>query len=67
VPQRQKAEARHYVHALFGRGNGPYYRAHHGDIMLSPQKQEDILAVLAKFGSIEGIGFDHYVIDWDFD
>ena len=23
--------------------------------------------VLAKFGSIEGIEFDHYVTDWDFD
>ena len=23
--------------------------------------------VLAKFGSIEGVKFDHYVIDWDFD
>lgn len=67
VPQRQKAEARQCVHALFGGGNGPYYRAHHGEIMLSPQKQEEILKVLAKFGSIEGVKFDHYVIDWDFD
>jgi hypothetical protein len=40
---------------------------HHGENLLSPQKQEEILAVLAKFGSIEGIGFDHYVTDWDFD
>ena len=35
--------------------------------MLSPQKQEEILALLAKFGSIEGIKFDHYVTNWDFD
>jgi hypothetical protein len=35
--------------------------------MLSPQKQEEILAVLAKFSSIEGIKFDHYVMDWDFE
>ena len=55
------------VRALFGSGNGPYYRAHHGEIMLSPQKQEEILKVLAKFGSIEGIKFDHYVMDWDFE
>jgi hypothetical protein len=67
VPKRQKAEARHCVHALFGFGNGPYYRVHHGENMLSPKQQEEILAVLAKFGSIEGIEFDHYVIDWDFE
>ena len=34
---------------------------------LGAQKQEEILKVLAKFGSIEGVKFDHYVIDWDFD
>ena len=67
IPQRQKAEARQCVRALFGSGNGPYYRAHHGEIMLSPQKQEEILTVLAKFGSVDGIQFDHYVTDWDFD
>ncbi len=67
VPHWQRAEARQCVHALFGGGNGPYYRVHHGENLLSPQKQEAILAVLAKFGSIEGIGFDHYVTDWDFE
>ena len=67
VPHWQRAEARQCVHALFGGGNGPYYRVHHGENLLSPQKQEEILAVLAKFGSIEGIGFDHYVTDWNFD
>ena len=51
---------------LCGGGNGPYYRVHHGENMLSPQKQEEILKVVAMFGSIEGIGFDHYVTDWDF-
>ena len=60
VPPRQKAEARQCVHALFGSGNGPYYRAHHGEIMLSPQKQEEILKVLAKFGSTEL--FTHYFL-----
>ena len=37
VPQRQRAEARECVHALFGSGNGPYYRAHHGENMLAPK------------------------------
>ena len=67
VPQRQKAEARESVHAFFGRGNGPYYRAHHGELMLSPKQQEEIMKIIAKFGSTEGISFDHYVTGWDFD
>ena len=44
-----------------------YYRVHHGQNLLSPQKQEEILKVVAMFGSIEGIEFDHYVTDWDFE
>ena len=67
VPQRQKAEARESVHAFFGRGNGPYYRAHHGELMLSPKQQDEIMKIIAKFGSTEDISFDHYVTDWDFD
>lgn len=67
VPQRQKAEARQCVHAFFGRGNGPYYRAHHGELMLSPKQQEEIMKILSKFGSTDGIRFDHYVTSWDFD
>ena len=67
VPRRQKAEARECVRALFGRGMGPYYRVHHGEKMLSPKEQEEILKIVAQFGSIEGIKFDHYVTDWDFD
>ena len=58
VPHWQRAEARQCVHALFGGGNGPYYRVHHGQNLLSPQKQEEILKVVAMFGSIEGIEFD---------
>ena len=66
VPQKDLAEARRSVHALFGRGNGPYYRVHHGENLLSPEEQEEILKVLANFGSTDGIRFDHYVEDWDF-
>ena len=36
-------------------------------IMISPKRQEEIMEVLAKFGSTEGIKFDHYVKVWDFD
>ena len=26
-----------------------------------------IMQILAKFGPTEGLNFDHYVTDWDFD
>jgi hypothetical protein len=32
-----------------------------------PKQQADILAIIAQFCPIEGIKFDHYVIDWEFD
>ena len=67
VPQRDKAEARQCVHAFFGRGNGPYYRVHHGENMLSPNEQEKIIKILSDFVSTESIRFDHYVTGWDFD
>lgn len=66
VPQRDKAEARHCVRSLFGRGNGPYYRVHHGENMLTPEEQEEIMKILAQYGTTEGIRFDHYVEGWDF-
>lgn len=66
VPQRQKSEARQCVHAFFGRGNGPYYRVHHGENMLSPEQQAKIMNIIAQFGSTDGIRFDHYVTGWDF-
>ena len=34
--------------------------------MIYPQKQDEIMDILSKFGSTEGIRFDHYVEDWDF-
>ena len=66
VPSWQKAEARHCVRSYFSGGNGPYYRVHHGENMLSPRQQEEILQIVGQFGSLEGIGFDHYVNDFDF-
>ena len=66
-PSRDRAEARHCVRSYFSSGNGPYYRVHHGENKLSPQQQADIMAIIAKFCPIEGVKFDHYVMDWDFD
>lgn len=67
VERRDRAEARQCVSSYFGRGNGPYYRAHHGEILLSPKQQADILQIVAQFGPLDGIKFDGYKVDWDFD
>ena len=67
VPYHQRAEARQCVRCYFSSGNGPYYRYHHGENMLSPKQQADIMEILAKFGPTEGLNFDHYVTGWDFD
>ena len=67
VPHYQRAEARFCVRSYFSGGCGPYYRYHHGDNKLSPRQQADIMAILATFGSTDGIRFDHYETAWDFD
>lgn len=67
VPHYLRSEARHYVRSYFSGGCGPYYRYHHGDNKLSPKQQADIMAILAKYGSIDDLAFDHYETDWDFD
>lgn len=66
VPHRDKAEARRSVRSYFSGGCGPYYRYHHGENLLSPRQQQDILSIVSRFGSTDGICFDHYVEDWDF-
>ena len=67
VPQRDVAEARRCVRSYFSGGCGPYYRYHHGENLLSPKQQADIMKIIAKFGSIDDIRFDNYVEAWDFD
>lgn len=38
-----------------------------GENKLTPKQQADIMAILAKYGPTEGIAFDHYEKNWDFD
>ena len=66
VPQHLKAQARRQVQYLFSMGCGPYYRYHHGENKLSPRQQEDIMKILAKYGSTNGLKFDHYEEDFNF-
>ena len=54
------------MRSYFSTGMGPYYRYHHGENKLSPKQQDDIMQILAHFGTTEGIHFDHYETDWDF-
>ena len=67
VDHRDKTAARQSVSSYFGRGNGQYYRAHHGEILLSPKQQEDILKIVSQYGALDGIKFEHYKVDWDFE
>ena len=40
---------------------------HHGEILLSPKQQEEILQIVSQFGPLDGIKFDGYKTDWDFE
>jgi hypothetical protein len=66
MPHYLAAEARRSVKNYFSRGCGPYYRYHHGENLLSPEQQADIMAILSKYGPTDGIRFDHYETDFDF-
>lgn len=55
-----------HVKNYFSSGNGPYYRYYHGENLLSPKQQEDIMRILADYGPTEDLAFDHYVTDFDF-
>jgi hypothetical protein len=52
--------------SYFSGGCGPYYRYHHGENKLSPSQQEDIMNIMSKFCSTEGLSFDRYEWDYDF-
>ena len=67
VPHYKRPEARSYVRGVWGNGNGQYYRAHHGEIKLSPAQQEKILQKVSQYGPLDRIKFDHYKIEWDFE
>ena len=66
VPHYLRSEARRKVMNYFSRGCGPYYRYHHGENKLTPSQQKVIMAILANYGSTDGLTFDHYETDFDF-
>ncbi len=66
LPRKDKTAARLCIRSYFSTGCGPYYRYHHGDMLLTPKQQDDVMMIIAKYGSTDGIRFDHYVEAWDF-
>lgn len=66
LSKHEAAEARLLVRQYFNMGKSTYYRYHHGERMLSPKQQHDILELVALCGSIDGAEFDHYVDSYDF-
>lgn len=66
VPNYLQTEARRSVIHYFSRGKSPYYRYHHGENKLTPGQQKAIMAILANYGSTDGLTFDHYETDFDF-
>lgn len=67
IPKHLVAEARRRVRGYFGEGMSVYYRVNNGENILSPKQQDDILNIIAEFGSAEDVKFDHYITEWNFD
>ena len=66
LSKHDAADARVMVRQYFNMGKGEYYRHHHGEKLLSPKQQQEILHLVSLCGSIEGVEFDHYVTAYDF-
>lgn len=66
LPRYKQVWARTRLRHYFGQGMSTYYRYHYGHQMLSPVRQQEVLALLACYGPTDNIRFDHYVTAYDF-
>ena len=66
LPRNMVSTARQALRNYLGNGMSAYYRIHHGEKLLSPARQQEIINFMARFGSTEGLSFDHYVEKYDF-
>lgn len=66
LPRHLRSAARYSVQNYFSRGAGPYYRYHHGERKLGPQQQQEIIAIVMRYGSTQTPHFDHYELSYDF-
>lgn len=62
----QTSDIRSSIRAYIGNGMSAYYRYHHGERLLTPKQQQEILDIVKLFCSKENATFDHYVLAWDF-
>ena len=62
----QASDIRSAIRAHLGNGMSSYYRYHHGERLLTPNQQKEILDIVARFSSKKDASFDHYVLSWDF-
>lgn len=65
VKQKDYTPLREKMKTYLG-GHGTYYRFNRGDRLLTPEQQQWILKLFARYGYTEGLAFDHYrdVIDF---
>ena len=66
LPSHLVSEARMSIRSFLSCGMSTYYRYHHGERLISPLLQKEILGIMAHYGSTEGLSFDHYVTSYDF-
>ena len=66
LPREKRSEARIALRNYLSAGASTYYRFHHGERLLSPARQKEILDFMSHFCSTEGLRFDHYVTRYDF-
>ena len=66
LSRHRTSEARSHLRGYLGTGASAYYRYHHGERLMSPQLQQEVLDIMAQYGSTEGLKFDHYVESYDF-
>ena len=65
VKRKDDADLRKVIKRYLG-GNGNYYRYHHGERLLSPTQQEWILDLFRRYGYTEDLGFEGYVLSFNF-
>ncbi len=66
LDRKTTAQARMAVQRYFSAGQGPYYRYHHGERLLTPAQQQDILDIVNGYGPTDDQPFDHYIPTQDF-
>ena len=65
VKQKDYTLLREKMKAYLG-GHGTYYRYNRGERLLTPEQQQWILSLFARYGYTDGLAFEHYrdVIDF---